>query len=106
MTENFWISASDPERAAEWTRIFGENCAPITTPPAMQNVILPYLGETNVYFLDLNALTPAQFERVVEHTVTRSHQDRDYVRQALRRDGMPIVARGTTIIVSEAPAAE
>ena len=98
MSHDFWASATDPARAADWTEVFGDNRVPIVSPLA--NVaILPHSGISSVYLLAMDQLTDNQFEALVVFTAARFHADPEFVRKELRAQGMPIPIDGVTVTV-------
>ena len=94
----YWAIASDPERAAEWVAMFGENCVPIKSPvPTV--VLFPESKRTEaVYALDMDRLSDEQKENVVAHIVAKWNEQPNYVRQVLAREGLPVEARAVSIV--------
>lgn len=79
------------QRVALWKWIMGTRCVPLVSP-AMEQVVLEGYGEARVYLLDLECLSPEQWERLVAYLATRFERTVDEVVETLRRDGCPVLA--------------
>jgi len=97
MSRDFWITVTDPERAAEFEQVFGSATVPVEAPvPARADVA----GEEHLaYALDLEALDAETIARLVEHLAAKFGVDPDLVEEALHAQGLAILAEGCVVTV-------
>jgi len=97
--QHYWYntaSARDPERAAFWTSIFERNLVPIV-PGFVSYVNLPDHPDALVCWLDLDAITPQQRQRLVDGLSTRFDLDPEFVDANLEQEGVPVHLADVTI---------
>ena len=81
----------DSPRYADWIKVFGVNRVQIRGAlPQLANVCDQ--PDTEIYLLDLNALTSEQRERLVSHLSQKFNLARRKVERDLKEKGMPILA--------------
>lgn len=86
------------DRADTFRSVFGTDTVCVTSPVPTW-VELPGKGRSLVHFLDLDCLTPEQWERLVEHTASTWGYSRQEAEEGLRKEGMPLLADDVTIAV-------
>ena len=96
--KDFRVTITDPVRAAEWQEILGTTTVCVRSP-------IPTLGELPghpkalIYELDLNMLTPEQFENIVVFISKKFNEPVEAVRAGILILGMPILADDCMVIV-------
>ena len=85
-------------RGKELRRVLGTDTFDVRSPvPVVAN--LPGKGEVPVYLLDLDSLTPDQFNALVAHLAGKFHLDPEEVRRDIHRDGVPILYEDCSVMV-------
>lgn len=96
--DELWSATLDPNspRYHHWKEILGSEKVPITSPRAFKTK----LGdeEDEVYSLNLRALTPEAFDRLVAFVRENFRAKEDEVRHELLTNGFPI--RDADVIVA------
>lgn len=91
MSEPSWTVTINGPRGEEWTRVLGRNTLPVKSPLTIP-ADLPGHPDAQVYMLDIEALTPAEFRAVVVHLSGKFKTSALTLADELRRDGLPILA--------------
>lgn len=90
--------SADPERAAAWREVFGGDTVILKSPiPGRAN--LPGKGETEVYEIDIAALTPEQRQRLITHLAAKFELDPDDVDGNLDQHGCPILSTDVWVTI-------
>ncbi len=89
-----------PERRQFWLAVLHTDTVPITAIiPVWAD--LPGQPETQVYFLDLEAITADERRRLIRHLASRFNLPRHYVAANLNRQGVPILAEDVSLITTD-----
>ncbi len=83
-------------RARDWIRVFGSLEVRLLGPATMQ-AFDPFGRLRAFYQVDLDALTPEQLERVVEHVALRFGIHREEIAETIADHGLPIAAEDVTV---------
>ena len=89
---------SDPQRAATWRLVFGADEVPLRSPFSAL-AMLPDRGPTEVYDLDITALTAEQRTRLVLHISDCFNVTVNDVEAQLDVVGCPILAEDVTVVI-------
>jgi len=95
-TKDNWKTTAtiyDKRRAELWGFIFPGAVVPIVSP-VTQLVHVPQIGETQVYMLDLAAISDKQREDLITMLSTIFELSREEVAGDIDRAGVPIIAEG------------
>lgn len=94
------INPSSP-RHYVWVRVFGSGTIPIKSAyPAPCR--FPDLGIVNVYWLDIDRLSPNEISQLCEHLAERFPRvATGDVEAKLRRDGCPILADDVSVMSND-----
>ena len=96
--KDFTATCTNPERAADWQKIYGSDTVCIQSPiPTRAN--LPGHPDALIYMLDLNEMTADQTERLVAHIAQRFNIPPLEVARDLQQHGVPILADDVIIAV-------
>ena len=90
------VTIHDPHRAAVWGSIFPGARLPVRSIVPVQ-ADLPGLPAATVYFLDLDAVTDEQMEKLITVIADLFRLTPDEVRQDLKERGVPILADDASI---------
>lgn len=100
-TAGNWLSIAktdDPERSEKWCNIFGVNAAPI------KSIIPSIVSMTSApdgafcYWVDLQALTPEQFEKLIDHVIEKEPGiSREWATNLINQFGVPIPAENVSV---------
>jgi hypothetical protein len=90
------------ERAADWQRIFGRlDNIPLRSPWPTA-AVLPEKGQTQIYLLDVGAITSDERQRLIDYIAGRFSLPRELVEQGLDATGVPIVAEELLVTIPAA----
>lgn len=90
----------NPERRRFWMSVFYTDTVPIKSIiPGFAD--LPGHPDAQVYFLDLEAITPAERRRLVRHLANRFNLSPHYVAANLNKQGVPILAEDVSLISTD-----
>lgn len=79
-------------RAADWRKVFGADAVPLKSPVTHRGAAPGYEEGAEFYQLDLDALTPEQHGRLLEHLSERFGIPRVELAAEIRRAGVPVLA--------------
>ena len=96
----FWAVATEEQRA-RWMEAFGADRVPIKSPVATR-ALLPGLGETLVYEVEISRLDASSVERLAHSLARRFRLPRKEVEAGLRAAGCPIVATHCSVVMYQA----
>lgn len=91
--------ATNPDSVSMWRRVFGINEAPITSV-VPQPAYIPGKGEELVYWLDMEAISEDQRERLVQVIAKKFNVAEFVVMQELEETGLPILAEHVVTITT------
>lgn len=83
------------ERGDELERVLGKRTFPVKLPSLLAD--LPGLGEKRVYLLDLNAMEPAEVEKIVKHLANKFGLSIEEAAEELKEQGIPILDEDVTL---------
>jgi hypothetical protein len=84
------------ERSGAWARLFGGQTVAIKSP-IPQHAELPGLGVREIYFVDLEKLSPVQLDRIAQEMSVRFDVPLQEVVEGLRTQGLPILAEDVSV---------
>lgn len=98
MGEDFKVKINNPERAAAFRKIVGDDEVFVRTPvPEIAD--LPGLGKRKVFKLDLDMYIPEEKERLAEHLAEKFGVNIEVIKANLAVSGLPILEEECTVIV-------
>lgn len=92
----YMATVRDPERKRDWEAMFGTDTVPIKSP-LPDWAVVPGVGRTLVYELNLAVITAAQRERLVEYVTARFGYAATEVEDRLDAEGMPILSNEVVV---------
>ena len=96
MSKDFQVTVHEPTRRAEFEKIFGSATVyVISGVPQMCSI---EGGNRLCYMLDVDLLTPSQFEALSEHLAVKFKISRIVIRRELIMRGLPILADDCTLV--------
>lgn len=98
MAKDFEVIINDPDRRADFIKIFGRDRVNVTSP-LPEWAELPTIGKAPVYKMDLNLLTLNERLRLVGHLAQKFNIPADEVARDLEKEGVPILAQHCTVVV-------
>jgi hypothetical protein len=99
---DFWVTVTDPERAATFERVFGTRTVPILSPIPHLAGLPGFAEKQPVYELDLEWLTADARERLIDHLAERFGGDRADVAAEIDRVGVPILEERCVVRIDHA----
>ena len=99
MSKDFTVTITNPERAADFERVFGSTTVYVESP-IPQLATVPGLGEQRVYKLDLKLLSREQRLRLENYLSGKFVLTEVEVRDLLNERGMPILAQDCIVTVA------
>jgi len=98
MAKDFQVIVHDPERAADWTKIFGTNQVYVKSPIPYRANLPGYTNEP-VYDLDLDQYTEEQRQALIQHIADKFSLQPETVEAQIDKVGVPILARHCTAAI-------
>lgn len=102
MAQDFTVTITDPDRAAEWQAMLGTTTVCVTSPLAV-TVSLPGHPRAKAFFVDMTLLTEAQRDAVVRHLSTKFNVPAAEISAEIDRDplhAIPILDEHCTVTVA------
>lgn len=98
MGEDFRVKINNPERAAAFRKIVGDDEVFVKTPvPEVADI--PGLGERKVFKLDLDMYTPEEKERLAEYLAEKFDVNVEVIKADLAVSGLPIPDEECIVVV-------
>ena len=97
--EDFKAKITNPERAAEFEKVFGTSTVFIKSPLPSRTNGIPGKPDQLIYELDLELLTSEQLDNLVIWISNKFGLPVDEARSELKRVGMPILADSCIVII-------
>lgn len=91
MAEDFMVTITNPERAAEWQAVFGTTTVHVQSPIPFE-ASLPGRPRSLVYLLDLRLISDDQRRKLVEHLARKFGLAKSFVDAELDAHGVPLLA--------------
>lgn len=100
MAKDFRIIIENPERTAEFMDIFGRKEVCILTPIPDWTRLGESEEPVQVYWLDLDEITPEEKHRLVQHIAAKFNAEPGAVEAALNTLGLPIRASDCFVVIN------
>ena len=97
MSQDFLVTVWGA-RAEAFTQVFGTNTIPVKSP-VRAHIELAGRGLSEVYCLDLDALTVQQRRDLIAHLAHKFNASESAVLLNIKRNGFPILAADTTLAI-------
>lgn len=102
MAQDFTVTITDPDRAAEWQKVLGTTTVCVTTPlPA--TVCLPGHPRAKAFFMDVTLLTQMQRDALIQHLSAKFNIPAADIAAEIDRDplhAIPILDEHCTVAIT------